>query len=458
MQGALDLAPDTLVAGRYRLSDPLASGSTASVWRAVDIRSGRDVAMKILRDEGVDPNLRARAEREATVLTGISHPNLVQVIDSGSDDGHPYLVMALLEGEALNRIIATRGRLPVDEAVSLVAEVAEGLGVAHEAGVVHRDVKPGNIVCHEQVPTLVDFGIARAMDATTLTRGLVVGTASYLAPEQAQGLAITPAADVYSLSCVLYELLTGRPPFTGDSPVTIALKHVQESPVPPGDVADVPAEVGAVVMQGLSKDPTLRPADGGALAVALRRSLEQHTGDETRTIARSAPIDGTTVMPAVSLASAAAIPEAEADLIDPSPLAEPAGEERPAPGRPNRAVGIVLAIAATVIFVALLASILGGDGGGGERVVPKVAGGPVSQVTAYLDAAGFDVDVRNVSSDQPAGTVLASDPPAGESIGDGDTLSLSVSSGPVTTTTVAPPTTAPPAPAKGNRKAKHGDD
>ncbi|MEA3057098.1 MAG: eukaryotic-like serine/threonine-protein kinase [Actinomycetota bacterium] len=288
MHGALELSPDVTIAGRYQLREPLASGSTSSVWRARDLEAERDVAMKVLRDDGVDPALRARALREAHVLTGISHPNLVEVLDSGLDDEHPFLVMALLEGEALSRIIATRGRLPVDEAVNLVADVADGLGVAHDAGVVHRDVKPGNIVCHQQVPTLVDFGIARAIDATTLTRGLVVGTASYLAPEQAQGAAVTPAADVYSLGCVLYELLTGRPPFTGDSPVSIALQHVQADATPPGDLADLPAAIDAVVMAALGKDPSRRPADGHALAIALRRALDGDTSDETISIAPAA--------------------------------------------------------------------------------------------------------------------------------------------------------------------------
>src|SRR5687768_16105369 len=251
MQSSLDLAPDSVVGGRYRLIESLARGGTASVWRAEDTESGTEVAIKILRDEGVDPTLRERAGREAHVLEGLHHPNLVRVLDSGEDDGMPFMVMELLDGQSLAAIISERGTVEVDEAVTLVADVADGLGLAHSRGVIHRDVKPANVVCHDQVPTLVDFGIARNIDATTLTRGLVMGTASYLAPEQAQGLPLTPAVDVYALGCVLYELLTGEPPFVGDSPVTVALRHVQDEPVPPADVADVPAAVNALVLRAL---------------------------------------------------------------------------------------------------------------------------------------------------------------------------------------------------------------
>src|SRR5688500_7020715 len=207
MQSSLDLVPASVVGGRYRLIESLARGGTSSVWRAHDADADREVAVKVLRDEGVDPTLRERAGREAHVLEGLHHPNVVRVLDSGDEDGVPFMVMELLAGDTLSRIIADRGRLEVDEAVTLVADIADGLGLAHERGVIHRDVKPANIVCHEQVPTLVDFGIARTIDATTLTRGLVMGTASYLAPERAQGRPLTPAVPGHALARLLYRLL-----------------------------------------------------------------------------------------------------------------------------------------------------------------------------------------------------------------------------------------------------------
>jgi hypothetical protein len=419
-----DLAPEVVVAGRYRLIETIGSGGTAAVWRATDIETGADIALKVLHD-GVDPSLRERAQREAKVLEQLDHPNLVRVVDSGEEDGVPYLAMQLLEGETLSAIIAARGAIPVEEAMTLVADIADGLGHAHAVGVIHRDVKPANIVCHESVPTLVDFGIARQMDATTLTRGLVVGTASYIAPEQAQGHALTPACDVYALGCVLYELVTGAAPFQGDSPVTIALKHVQDEPVPPGDlVAGVPAAIDAVVLRALAKDPAHRPADGTAFAAALRSAANADGGDETVALTPLTQRDPTIVMPMV---------------VDPPPV------RSAAISAPTSRRNLVPLVVAAVVFlgVILLVRAAAGGGGGDDELgpVPELVNTAATDVTAYLEAAGYEVDVVNVPSDAPAGTVVASEPPAGELTSDG-TIVLSVSSGPPATS--APATTAPP--------------
>lgn len=357
MQGALDLAPDAMVAGRYRLVAPLAHGGTSSVWRATDVTNDREVAIKVLRDDGVDPALRSRAEKEASILAGLSHTNLVEVLDSGDEDGRTFMVMALLDGAPLSAVIADRGKVPADEAVNLVADVADGLGVAHRQGVIHRDVKPANIVCHQDVPTLVDFGIARAIDATTLTRGLVVGTASYLAPEQAQGHVLSPATDVYALACVLYELLTGRPPFEGATSVTVAMKHVQDMPVPPGDLTHVPAAVDAVVLRALSKDPANRPGDGAAFANELRVALAAGASDETMAIAAVSSGPGTVVMAPIVAA-------------EPS---TPLAPVSPAPRQRRRPLAMVyLAIAAAVVVVVLLLSHFAGGGNLNAPSVPKV--------------------------------------------------------------------------------------
>lgn len=426
-----DLRPEVVVARRYRLIETIGSGGTAAVWRAEDIETGVMVALKVLHD-GVDPSLRERAQREAKVLEQLDHPNLVRVVDSGEDDGVPYLAMQLLEGEALSAIIATRGAIPCEEAVALVADVADGLGHAHAAGVIHRDVKPGNIVCHESVPTLVDFGIARQLDATTLTRGLVVGTASYLAPEQAQGLALTPACDVYALGCVLYELLTGSPPFQGDSPVTIALKHVQEDPVPPSDlVPGLPAAVDAVVLRTLSKEPALRPHDGTDLARALRAAADGDPGEETVAIAPLAQRDPTMVLPLA--------------VESPPPPA------RTAVPRPNR--NIVPLLVAGIIAIAVLLAVRMATGGDDfePRPVPDVVNNPVDAATEYLEGAGMEVEFETVDSEAPAGTVVASDPPAGELETDGTVL-LSVSNGSgATATTVPPPVAQEPVAEDGGR-------
>jgi len=425
--------PDTVVAGRYRLVGALASGSTSSVWRAVDLETGGDVAIKMLRD-GADEALRDRGRREAVILAGLHHPNLVRVLDGGEADGVPYTVMALLDGEPLNRIIEARGTIPAEEAVALVADVADGLGEAHRRGVIHRDVKPGNIVCDGEVPTLVDFGIARSLDATTLTSGLVVGTASYLAPEQAQGGDLGPPCDVYALGCVLYELLTGRPPFTAPSPVAVAMQHVQDEPRPPAELVAVPAAVNTVVLRCLAKDPTQRPADGTALATALRAAVAAGEGDgeETVTLAPVGAAGGTMVMPAVA---------AEDPLIDPAPLPP----VPPPPPRERRSPLILLGVLAAVV-VAGLALLAGGRGRGAPtQEVPDVTGAPVADAIAYLEGAGFRVEVLPAPADAPEGTVLASEPPAGATAARGSLVHLNVSTGAPTTIAEEPPATeAPP--------------
>lgn len=426
MQRSLDLAPDSVVGGRYRLIEALAHGGTASVWRAHDERMGRDIAMKILRDEGVDATLRERAGREARVLAGLDHPNIVRVYDGGDDDGVTYIVMALLQGETLRAIIDRRGAVPLDEAAELVADVADGLGAAHARGVIHRDVKPANIICHDQVPTLVDFGIARSMDATTLTRGLVLGTASYLSPEQAQGAPLTPAVDVYALGCVLYELLTGQPPFRGDNPVTVALQHVQDDPASLADRADIPPAMNELVLRCLAKDPARRPADGTELAIALRAAADADPSDDTAAIAPSV-VDGTMVMPAVGIAP---------------PVSRPA--RRPTPTIPWP---IVLAAAAVVIAIVLASRLSGGIAEAGPA--PDVVNKPADVVQSYLEASGLDVEVVNVASDRPVGIVVSSEPAVGEPLASNGTVTLSVSSGPAVT-----PTTAAPEPDEGRGRDK----
>jgi serine/threonine-protein kinase len=331
------LTTGDVVSGRYRLEAHLGAGATSAVWRARDRDLGRVVALKVLHGTGVDPQLAGRFEREGVLLGRLSHPNVVPVFGTGTDGGRPYLVMAYIEGRSLDRVLAADGPLPVDDAVALAADVAAGLAAAHAAGVVHRDVKPANVVLGDDgVPRLVDFGIARADDLTAMTRAdSVLGTASYLSPEQARGEVPGPASDVYALGCVLHELLTGRPPFTADSPVAVAYKHVHE---PPPRLPGVPGAVEAVVRRALAKDPAERYADGAAFEAELRRVV---AGDApTEALAPVPPAGATAVLP-----------------LDASPLATPEPRDR-------SAWGIAIAsCAAAMLVVFLLVASLGGKGG-----------------------------------------------------------------------------------------------
>ncbi|MCU1375154.1 MAG: serine/threonine protein kinase [Actinomycetia bacterium] len=349
------LSAGTVVSGRYKLEAHLGSGATSSVWRARDLDLGRLVALKALLGADVEPELANRFGREGTILARLSHPNVVPVLASGTHDGRPYLVMTLVDGESLAAKLQG-GPMPVDDALDLAAAVAAGLGAAHRAGVVHRDVKPANIVCgHDGIPRLVDFGIARAADLTSMTMAdSVLGTASYLSPEQARGEVPGPASDVYALGCVLYEMLTGHPPFEADSPLGVAYKHVHDVPTSPRSRRpEVPAAVDALVLRCLAKEPADRYADGAVLEADLRRV---RAGDDPAATTAGVPsvplaaLDHTMVMPAV-----AAAPSGE--VIDPSPLAPP----RPVD---HRRWGIAAAAAAAVIVLGLLFSTMGGGGKG----------------------------------------------------------------------------------------------
>jgi eukaryotic-like serine/threonine-protein kinase len=338
-----DLNAGAEISGRYRLERPLGSGATAAVWQARDLDLGRTVALKLLLGDGVAPELAARFEREASILGRLSHPNVVPVLGTGTHGGRPYLVMELVDGESLQHVLR-RGPMDVDAAVELVAEIASGLAAAHAAGVVHRDVKPANILCPTSgSPRLVDFGIARVDDLTSITgTHFVIGTASYLSPEQARGEVPRPASDVYSLGCVLFEALTGEPPFGGDTAVAVAYRHVHEPPRSPLELRpEITPAVAAVVERCLAKEVSMRYPSGVELEAALRGAiLGSNQTDEPATTSLIAPVrDATMVMPPVA-------PDAE--LIDPSPLA-PVEE-------PDRRWIVVAGLAAaTIVLLVVLA-------------------------------------------------------------------------------------------------------
>jgi eukaryotic-like serine/threonine-protein kinase len=271
------LATGSIVGSRYSLRDRVASGGMGEVWRAIDDVLARDVAVKVLRPEyAADEDFLARFRAEARNAAMLSHHGIARVYDYGEDDCCPYLVMELVPGEPISALLRREGRLPVDLALGVVAQVGAALGAAHAAGVVHRDVKPANLILTpEGTVKITDFGIARALGAPSLTRtGEVMGTASYLAPEQVSGGRGTAASDVYSLGVVAYECLSGVRPFRDQDPLAIAVAHLKEKPPPLPE--EVPEAARDLVLSALAKDPGDRPA--GAVefarqAAAVRRRL-----------------------------------------------------------------------------------------------------------------------------------------------------------------------------------------
>jgi serine/threonine-protein kinase len=283
-------ADSILLGGRYRLLDVLGSGGMAVVHRARDELLERDVAVKILRRQfASDEDFVHRFRQEARNAASLSHPSIAPVFDTGADGEVEYIVMQLVEGPDLERVIAERGRHPVGEALRIATAVAEALQVAHDRGIVHRDVKPGNILLTAGGEVrVVDFGIARALGATNTTApGLLMGSVHYCSPEQVLGEPVGSASDVYSLGIVLYELLTGERPFDGPSPAAVALQRLHTRARPPSHhVEGLPDGLDALVMRALERDPDRRYPTAGGLADAIRAWSGSHPA-ETRRGARS---------------------------------------------------------------------------------------------------------------------------------------------------------------------------
>jgi beta-lactam-binding protein with PASTA domain/predicted Ser/Thr protein kinase len=397
---------DSLVADRYKLLGRLGSGGMADVWCAQDTMLGRRVALKFLHERfAQDAQFVERFRREASSAAGLQHPNVVGVFDRGTFDGTHYIAMEYVEGASLKDLIE-RG-LSVGEAVEIVRQVLAGARYAHAHGIVHRDLKPQNVLVDaEGRARVTDFGIARAGASEITQTGSVLGTAQYLSPEQAQGLPVTVVSDIYSIGVLLYEALTGRPPFEGDSPVTVALKQVSERPRPPSELNPaVSRALDAVVLKALAKDPGNRFASAEEFEQALDAAEADPSGGS---------IGDTASYAAVAAAAGA-------------PPSEPP-EEGPAEGRgfftPARLalLGILLLALAGLLAYALTRP-------GPSVLVPTVFGKTQTQAETILREAGFEVAVNLKPNDAPKGTVLEQDPTAGSKADKGSTVTITVSSG-----------------------------
>jgi eukaryotic-like serine/threonine-protein kinase len=402
----MKLEAETLVAGRYKLLGKLGSGGMADVWCAEDTMLDRRVALKFLHDRfAQDEQFVERFRREASSAAGLQHPNVVGVFDRGTYDGSHYIAMEYVEGASLNDLIQ-RG-LSVPEAVELVRQVLAGARYAHAHGIVHRDLKPQNVLVDaEGRARVTDFGIARAGASEITQTGSVLGTAQYLSPEQAQGLPVTAASDIYSIGVLLYEALTGRVPFEAESPVTVALKQVSERPRPPSELNPaVSRALDAVVLKALAKDPANRFASAEEFLVALDVAEADPSGAAL----------GDTASYAVVAAAAGA------------PPAPP-----PPPEGPPEHRGFFTP--ARLIAMALLLLVLGGVLAYALTrpepvLVPTVLGKMQPSAEATLQDAGFEVAVKSVPNDAQPGTVLEQDPTAGSEADKGSTVTITVSTG-----------------------------
>ena len=409
--------------GRYAVIDRAGVGGMAEVYRARDELLGREVAVKVLSDKfSRDHSFVERFRREAQSAANLNHPNIASIYDYGDDGGTYFIVMEYIDGQPLSEVIEAEAPLMPERAAEVASDVARALERAHASGLVHRDIKPGNIMMDSNGQTKVtDFGIARALtsdgEATMTQTGMVIGTASYLSPEQAQGNPVDPRSDVYALGCVLYEMLSGSPPFTGDSPLSIAYKHVRENPEPPSHLnPDVPQELDAIVLKAMAKNPDNRFSGAAEMREDLARFLAGQKVHATPILADTtmvaAPEGGTQVL-------------RQSDMYD----------DEPPPDESKKRTGWYLLLTLLVLaLLGLLAYFLATNLLGGGVEVPDVVGQQVEDARATVEDAGFETEVRRrADPDAPAGEVFEQDPGGGEEADEGATVTLFVSTGPAET-------------------------
>jgi beta-lactam-binding protein with PASTA domain/tRNA A-37 threonylcarbamoyl transferase component Bud32 len=401
---------DMVFGRRYRVTERIGSGGMADVYKAVDETLGRTVAVKVLHQRfSDDPEFVQRFRHEASAAANLSHPGIVNIYDYGVENSTYYIVMELVRGTDLKRVVKERGALDPMKVADYGAQACSALTVAHGYGIIHRDIKPQNIVLTpDGVVKVMDFGIARAIDSDATQTGSVLGTAQYVSPEQAQGRKLGPESDLYSLGVVLYELSTGQLPFDGDTPVSVALKHVNDQPVPPRSINPaIPPALEAVILKAMEKDPTRRYRSADDMRDDLQRVIAG------RAVTAQPRVGDTTVMP----------------VIESAPRTPAVSRVNP----PKRDMNpwVWVAVAVLVVLLGLGLAWATGLIGGGLRVPDTTGMSAVDAKKALVDVGlTIGAEESTPSATVPKDAVISTTPSAGTSVDKGSPVDLLVSSGP----------------------------
>ncbi len=416
-----------LLGGRYELDGVVGRGGMAEVYRARDIRLDRVVAVKTLREDlARDATFQARFRREAQSAASLNHPSIIAVYDTGEDmegpSNVPYIVMEYVDGRTLRDLLREDRRLLPERALEITDGVLRALDYSHRHGIVHRDIKPANVMLTRSAEVKVmDFGIARAVSdaqATMTQTAQVIGTAQYLSPEQARGERVDARSDLYSTGCLLYELLTGRPPFTGDSPVAIAYQHVRENPIPPSQVdPEIPVWADSIVLKAMAKDPADRYQSAAEMRTDIQRALSG--------VPVAAPPRNAEMYPATQRFGPSSM-DVRTGAIPPYQY----GPEEGGGGRGRRRT-LWWVLGALLVLILLLVVFLTLNTGGKTDAVPSVVGMSQAQAQAAIARAGLQSKVvPQASSQYPKGQVASTNPAFGNNVPANSVVTLYVSTGP----------------------------
>ena len=448
-------AAKKILGDRYEVGEMIGSGGMADVYRGVDTRLNREVAIKILRsDLARDPAFVSRFRKEALAAAGLSHAGIVAVYDSGEDGSNSYIVMELINGRTLRDLLQSDEQISIDRALEITSGILDALEYSHRKGIIHRDIKPGNVMITDSGDIKVmDFGIARALSdigATMTSTWNIVGTAQYLSPEQATGEVADRRSDIYSVGCVLYELLVGEPPFTGDTPVSIAYQHVSGQIVPASDFVDnLDKDIDTILTVALSKDPAHRYQDAGAMLEDIKLARK---GEPVTTKIRRINKKRTAVIAAVAIAVSGAFglsfvnfssktTTSAYELPNVVGLSEQAARDllngftvtiqrAPDARIPKDRVASQLPLASSKVQKASAVTLTLSDGPGDTVIPVELVGKTLEQARILLTAAGLTISkTEPVDSNQDPGVVLKSDPVPGTTVVAGSGVVLQIASG-----------------------------